>query len=169
MTVDDVAPYIMVSCSVERGFEVPPGGEWTEGTARSVRDSQLRAIEGWHPAAQAIVEGQELGSMFMIPFGFLEPAEDWKPSRVTIVGDAAHGMLPTLGMGANLSLNDSALLLDQLDRVGRAEIDIPSALGAYEAQMRETSYPILRMTLQHDENFGGGGLKDQGSGGPDHG
>ena len=89
--------------------------------------------------------------MFMIPFGFLEPAESWEPSRVTIVGDAAHGMLPTLGMGANLSLNDAALLIDQLDRVGRGEVDISEALGAYEAQMREIAYPILRMTLQHDE------------------
>jgi hypothetical protein len=26
------------------------------------------------------------------------------------------------------------------------------------AQMRETAYPILRMTLDHDKNFGGGGL-----------
>ena len=167
--LDDVAPYIMVSCSVEHGFEVPPGSEWAEGTSQAVRDSQLRAIEGWHPAARAIVEGQDLSSMFMIPFGFLEPAEDWDSSRVTIVGDAAHGMLPTLGMGANLSLNDAALLVDQLELVGAGTIDIPEALGAYEAQMREVSYPILRMTLQHDENFGGGGLKDQGSGGPDHG
>jgi 2-polyprenyl-6-methoxyphenol hydroxylase-like FAD-dependent oxidoreductase len=162
--LDDVAPYIMVSCSVERGFDVPPSGEWTEATAPAVRDSQLRAIEGWHPAARAIVEAQDPSSMFMIPFGFLEPAESWEPSRVTIAGDAAHGMLPTLGMGANLSLNDAALLIDQLDRVGRGEVDIPEALGAYEAQMREISYPILRMTLQHDENFGGGGLKDAGTG-----
>ena len=54
----------------------------------------LTAIEGWHPAARALVEGIEPDSMFMIPFGFLEPAESWEPSRVTIVGDAAHGMLP---------------------------------------------------------------------------
>ena len=113
------------------------------------------------PAFEPIPEPQD---EIMIPFGFLEPAESWEPSRVTIVGDAAHGMLPTLGMGANLSLNDAALLIDQLDRVGRGEVDIPEALGAYEAQMREIAYPILRMTLQHDENFGGGGLKDAGTG-----
>ena len=83
----------------------------------------LAAIEGWHPAARALVEGIEPESMFMIPFGFLEPAENWEPSRVTIVGDAAHGMLPTLGMGANLSLNDAALLIDQLDRYGRGEVE----------------------------------------------
>jgi 2-polyprenyl-6-methoxyphenol hydroxylase-like FAD-dependent oxidoreductase len=163
--IDDVPAYFMISCSVEHGFEVPSARDWTESTAKEIRDSQLRAIDGWHPGARALVERQDLDSMFMIPFGFLQPAEDWESSRVTIIGDAAHGMLPTLGMGANLSLNDSAVLLDQLERVAQGEIEIPEALGAYEAQMREIAYPILRRTLQHDENFGGGGLQqDAGTG-----
>lgn len=102
----------------------------------------------------------EPDSIFMIPFGFLEPLESWEPSRVTIVGDAAHGMLPTLGMGANLSLNDAALLVEQLDRYGRGEVELLEAVGRYEAQMRETAYPILRLTLDHDKNFGGGALAE---------
>jgi 2-polyprenyl-6-methoxyphenol hydroxylase-like FAD-dependent oxidoreductase len=63
-------------------------------------------------------------------------------------------------MGANLSLNDAALLVEQLDRVGRGEAELLTAIGAYEAQMRETAYPILRMTLDHDKNFGGGALAE---------
>jgi 2-polyprenyl-6-methoxyphenol hydroxylase-like FAD-dependent oxidoreductase len=125
-----------------------------------MRESMLRAIEGWHPAARALVAGLDPDSMFAIPFGYLEPAESWEPSRVTVVGDAAHGMLPTLGMGANLSLNDAALLVEQLDRHGRGEVDLLAAIGAYEQQMRETAYPILRMTLDHDKNFGGGALAE---------
>jgi len=119
----------------------------------------LGAVAGGHPAAPALVRGLDLDSVFAIPFGFLEPAENWEPSRVTIVGDAAHGMLPTLGMGANLALNDAALLTEQLDRYGRGDVDLLEAIGTYEAQMRETTYPILRMTLDHDKNFGGGGLQ----------
>jgi 2-polyprenyl-6-methoxyphenol hydroxylase-like FAD-dependent oxidoreductase len=160
VTLDAVPAYIMVSCSVAPGTVVPPAAEWTAQTPLDLRDSMLTAIEGWHPAARAIVAGLDPESMFAIPFGFLEPAEDWAPSRVTVVGDAAHGMLPTLGMGANLSLNDAALLVEQLDRVGRGEAELLTAIGAYEAQMRETAYPILRMTLDHDKNFGGGALAE---------
>jgi 2-polyprenyl-6-methoxyphenol hydroxylase-like FAD-dependent oxidoreductase len=160
VTVDAVPAYVMISCSVSPGTVVPPAAEWTAETPALLRESMLAAVEGWHPAAQALVAGMDLDSIFAIPFGFLEPAESWEPSRVTIVGDAAHGMLPTLGMGANLSLNDAALLVEQLERFGRGEVELPAAIGAYEAQMRETAYPILRMTLDHDKNFGGGALAE---------
>jgi 2-polyprenyl-6-methoxyphenol hydroxylase-like FAD-dependent oxidoreductase len=157
--IDDVPAYVMVSCSTEPGVVAPPAGEWTDQTPLELRASMLRVLEGWHPAAQAIVAGLEPDSMFSIPFGYLEPEESWEPTRVTLVGDAAHGMLPTLGMGANLSLNDAAMLVEQLGRVGRGEAELEEAIGAYEAQMRELAYPILRMTLDHDKHFGGGGLQ----------
>ncbi len=157
--LDDVPAYVMISCSVMPGTVVPPASEWTPDTAGILQESMLEAVSGWHPAAQALVRGLDLDSVFAIPFGFLEPAENWEPSRVTVVGDAAHGMLPTLGMGANLALNDAALLTEQLDRYGRGEVDLLEAIGTYEAQMRDIAYPVLRMTLDHDKNFGGGGLQ----------
>lgn len=160
ITLDPVPAYAMISCSLAPGTEVPPAGEWTQQTALDLRDSMLTAIDGWHPAAVALVAGLDPASMFAIPFGFLEPAQSWEPSRVTIIGDAAHGMLPTLGMGANLALNDAAVLVDQLDRVARGEASLTEAIGAYEATMRETAYPILRMTVDHDKNFGGGALAE---------
>jgi 2-polyprenyl-6-methoxyphenol hydroxylase-like FAD-dependent oxidoreductase len=165
VTLDPVPAYVMISCSLTSGTEVPAARDWNREVALALRASMQNVVEGWHPAAQALVAGLDPDSMFAIPFGFLEPAESWAPSRVTVLGDAAHGMLPTLGMGANLSLNDAALLVEQLDRVGAGEIDLLEAIGNYEQQMRETAYPILRMTLDHDKNFGGGGLAEAESAG----
>jgi 2-polyprenyl-6-methoxyphenol hydroxylase-like FAD-dependent oxidoreductase len=119
-----------------------------------------QAVKGWHPAAARIVGDLELESIFMIPFGFLEPAETWTPSRVTLVGDAAHAMLPTLGMGANLALRDAHQLVEQL--AGKPH-DPVTAIGAYEEDMRAVVYPFHRMTLDHDKNFGGGALAEAGS------
>jgi 2-polyprenyl-6-methoxyphenol hydroxylase-like FAD-dependent oxidoreductase len=155
--------YIMVSCTVSEGTVVPPAAEWTAETAQVLRDSMARAVEGWHPAATALVTGMELDSIFAIPFGFLEPKEEWEPSRVTVVGDAAHGMLPTLGMGANLSLNDAGIITEQLERYARGEVELLEAIGSYEAQMRADAYPILRRTVNHDTEFGGGGLARAGA------
>ena len=158
VTLDPVGPYVMVSCSTSPGTVVPPSAEWTAETPALMRESMTRAVTGWHPAAAELVGRMELDSIFMIPFGFVMPAETWEPSRVTLVGDAAHAMLPTLGMGANLALRDAQQLVQQLASAS----DVVGAIGAYEADMREVAYPFHRMTLDHDKNFGGGALQKAG-------
>jgi 2-polyprenyl-6-methoxyphenol hydroxylase-like FAD-dependent oxidoreductase len=158
VTLDPVGPYMMVSCSVAPGTDVPPSAEWTAETPVTLRDSMRRAVAAWHPAAAEIVSRMELDSIFMIPFGFIMPAESWTPSRVTLVGDAAHAMLPTLGMGANLALRDAEHLVAQLARAGRGEAGLLTAIGEYEQDMRAVAYPFHAMTLDHDKNFGGGAL-----------
>jgi 2-polyprenyl-6-methoxyphenol hydroxylase-like FAD-dependent oxidoreductase len=70
-------------------------------------------------------------------------------------------MLPTLGLGANLALHDAAQLLDQLCAAGRGEVDLISAIGAYERGMRDYVYPFMRMTMDHDRQFGGGALENR--------
>jgi 2-polyprenyl-6-methoxyphenol hydroxylase-like FAD-dependent oxidoreductase len=157
--LEPVEDYMMVSCSVAEGTMIPPNRDWTDATPAMLRESMLRALDGWDPAARGIVERLELESMFSIPFGYLEPPEPWEPSRVTLIGDAAHAMLPTLGMGANLSLRDAGLLSERLAAVGRGEQDLVAAIGAYEDQMREVVYPIMRMAMEHDKHFGGGALE----------
>jgi 2-polyprenyl-6-methoxyphenol hydroxylase-like FAD-dependent oxidoreductase len=159
VTLEPVGDYVMISCSVSPGTVIPPAAEWTVGTPAMLRDAMLAAIEGWHPAARALVQNVDLASIFVIPFGFLEPAPPWEPSRVTLVGDAAHAMLPTLGLGANLALRDAASLLDQLDATSRGETGLVPAIGTYEQGMRDYVYPFMRMTMEHDRQFGGGALE----------
>lgn len=159
VVLDPVPDYVMVSCTTAADTVVPPNREWTAETPAMLRDSMLRAIEGWHPAARGIVERIQLDSLFMIPFGRLEPPDPWTPSRVTLIGDAAHAMLPTLGMGGNLALMDAGRLTEALASTD----DVVAAIGTAEQQMRDYVYPFMRMTVQHDENFGGGGLAKLGS------
>ena len=159
VTLEPVGDYVMVSCSVASGTVIPPAAQWSAGTSAMLREAMLGAIEGWHPTARALVAGVDLDSVFVIPFGFLEPAPPWEPSRVTLIGDAAHAMLPTLGLGANLALRDAAKLLDQLSAAARGEVGIAAAIGTYEQQMRDYVYPFMRMTMDHDRQFGGGALE----------
>ena len=92
--LEPVGDYLMVSCSVAPGTVIAPAGEWTGETPAMLRDAMLRAIDGWHPALRGIVGRVEPDSIFVIPFGYLNPAPPWAPSRVTLIGDAAHAMLP---------------------------------------------------------------------------
>jgi 2-polyprenyl-6-methoxyphenol hydroxylase-like FAD-dependent oxidoreductase len=159
VTLESVGDYLMVSCSVALGTVIPAAGEWTGGTPAMLRDSMVQVIGGWHPALRGIVERVDLDSIFVIPFGYLDPAPAWTPSRVTLIGDAAHAMLPTLGMGANLALRDARRLLEQLTSASLGETGLVDGIGTFEQDMRGYVYPFMRMTMDHDRNFGGGALE----------
>jgi len=156
--VDPVEDYMMVSCSVPPGTVVPPPAEWTPQTGVDIRAAMSETVSAWHPAVRAIVAGLDPGSVFSISFSYLEPMESWPSSRVTVLGDAAHGMLPTLGMGANMAIFDARVLLERLVEVRDGGAPLTEAVGAYEAEMRAEAYPVLRLTVDHDNVFGGGAL-----------
>lgn len=57
------------------------------------------------------------------------PVHPWGVGRVTLLGDAAHAMLPTLGQGACQAIEDVVALVDALTDVPE---DPAAALRAYE-------------------------------------
>lgn len=64
-----------------------------------------------------------------------DPLPVWTKGRLTLLGDAAHPMLPHLGQGANQSIEDGmalALLLGASD-----PLEVPAALETYESLRRE--------------------------------
>ncbi len=154
----DIGPYMMVSCSVPPTTVIPPASEWTDQTRADIKAGMQQTVDGWAPAVEAIVDGIDPSTIFSIAFSYLEPQTDWEPSRVTVLGDAAHGMLPTVGMGANSALRDAGALSEALQSVGDDLESIRNAIGTYEEAMRRFAYPIIRIAADHDNVFGGGAL-----------
>jgi salicylate hydroxylase len=58
-----------------------------------------------------------------------DPVQQWSSGRVTLLGDAAHPMLPYLAQGACMAVEDAVCLANC---IADASNDIPSALRAYE-------------------------------------
>src|SRR3954471_10145334 len=117
--VDPVEDYVMVSGSVPPGTVIPD-------TPERMHAAMVAAVEGWHPALRGVVERIDPATLFAISFGRLDPTPAWEPSRVTLLGDAIHAMLPTLGQGANMALRDAATLAGKL----AGATDAVSAIGA---------------------------------------
>lgn len=63
-----------------------------------------------------------------------KPLAKWSEGRLTLLGDAAHPMLPHLGQGANQAMEDGVALGVLLE--GRSREEVPAVLQAYEALRR---------------------------------
>jgi 2-polyprenyl-6-methoxyphenol hydroxylase-like FAD-dependent oxidoreductase len=79
---------------------------------------------------------------------------------VTLLGDAIHAMLPTLGQGANMALRDAGLLAARLADAARDDAPLLDSIAAYEHAMRDYVYPIMELSADHSR-FGGGGLREK--------
>lgn len=117
---------------LETGEEVPEG--WSTGASL---EELAAAFDGWHSDVQGLIG--EAGNI--IKWGLYDraPLESWSRGRVTMLGDAAHAMLPFLGMGAAMAVEDGYVLAQSLGR----EDSVEAALKAYEAKR------ILRTAQVH--------------------
>ena len=77
-------------------------------SARGDRDEALALFAGWHPPVRALIAGTE--SIFKWALFERPPLATWTRGRVTLLGDAAHPMLPFLGQGAGQRIEDGLVL-----------------------------------------------------------
>ena len=71
-----------------------------------------------------------------------DPLPTWTKGRLSLLGDAAHPMLPHLGQGANQSIEDGMALATILARADRK--NAPAALVKYEGLRRERVAQVQR-------------------------
>jgi 2-polyprenyl-6-methoxyphenol hydroxylase-like FAD-dependent oxidoreductase len=83
-----------------------------------------------------------------------QPAPFWSKGRITLIGDAAHPMLPYLAQGAAMALEDAAVLSGILS----AESDIPAAFSAYEEQRLARTNRVVRSSRRQAWIYHASGL-----------
>jgi salicylate hydroxylase len=91
-----------------------------------------------------------------------EPLPVWTKQRLSLLGDAAHPMLPHLGQGANQSIEDGMALATILARADRKTG--PIALHAYERLRRERVAQVQRGArengMRYDSAYSDLGVRD---------
>jgi salicylate hydroxylase len=94
-------------------------------------DELLAAFPGVHADLRVLLEQAE----HCFKWGLFDhdPLATWGSKRLTLLGDAAHPMLPFLGQGASMTIEDAYVLAREL---AQSCGDIDTSLQAYETARR---------------------------------
>jgi len=93
---------------------------------RAEREEVHRAYPGWDKLIHELIDKAEIVNKWAM-FA-RDPLPRWTEGRVTLMGDAAHPMLPFLAQGAVMAIEDSYALGTLL-----AKLPVPAALEKYQA------------------------------------
>jgi salicylate hydroxylase len=123
---------------------VVPAREWrTESwVAEGSTDRFAAEFAAWDPRVRSLVGGASRA--FLYALYDREPLERWTAGRVTLLGDAAHPMLPFFAQGAGQAIEDAAVLARCLGDAGPAEA--AAALLRYEEARWDRASRVQRLS-----------------------
>jgi 2-polyprenyl-6-methoxyphenol hydroxylase-like FAD-dependent oxidoreductase len=131
-------------------------------------DTKARPVElvksltaHWHPSLRPLIEDQDPNQTGMFRLLSSDPESIMMPweanARVTILGDAAHAMLPSTASGAVTALRDAELLTKVIKEQGISK----ESIGMYEDEMRRYASEAVALSAKIGEvSFGLGSLKN---------
>jgi salicylate hydroxylase len=101
----------------------PSTWSFDKGIVHAEDGEQLRMFKNWHPALLEMIGSNTLntvnerwGMVYRMMLG------RWSKGRVTLLGDAAHALVPHHGQGANQSIEDAVVLADCIADAGSNSI-----------------------------------------------
>lgn len=116
--------------------------EWAEeGWAIPAKtEDLLKVYEGWDARILDIIGATSDGQCFKWGLFDREPMTQWTVGAATLLGDAAHPMLPFMGQGAAMAIEDGVVLA----RCISESDDIHAAFKRYElARLERTAFVQL--------------------------
>lgn len=117
----------------------PAARDWT---GRGRLEDFLPAFESWSfdwLDVPAMIRATD--TILEYPMVDQEPLPQWSFDRVTLLGDAAHPMVPRGSNGAGQAILDAPCLVEQLAGLGTN----PQALHAYDAIRRKATTEVVLM------------------------
>lgn len=115
---------------------------WHEETWSGVGDpaSLFARFSGFAPVVRDLLASAS--DWLRWPLMTVDPlSAAWNRSRIALIGDAAHAMLPFAAQGGGAAIEDAAVLADQM----AATSDIPAAFSAYVHLRRPRVHKIWRL------------------------
>ena len=124
---------------------------WSEEgwSIRSTVEELLQEFAGWTPWVRRFMELVPPQQLFKWGLFDREPLAGWSKGRITLLGDAAHPVLPFLGHGAVLAIEDGVVLSRAFQAAGTVE----EAFSRYEGARRERAAFVVRESRKAGKMF----------------
>ena len=122
-------------------------------SARGTKEEIAADFRGWHEDIQAFVA--QIETPYKWALMVRPPLERWTVGRVTLLGDAAHSMLPFLAQGAIMAIEDGYVLARCLAQFGVVE-----GLKRYEAARIERTRRTVEGSAANIQRFHNPALAD---------
>jgi len=138
---------------VQWWFDLP----WSDGFIRPERpiDVIREHFTGWCDAVDGVLAMLTDDDLADSPYPhFRHPIPGPGQGPLTLLGDAAHTMPPTLAQGTNQALLDTMVLCKALSDPGKTNGDLSKALRWYEKTRRRSVSAVSRVTslqVSHSE------------------
>jgi salicylate hydroxylase len=118
---------------------------WSEkgSVAECVND-----FKGWHPEVVEIIENTE--SLHKWGLFVRDPLPRWSLGRVTLLGDACHSMVPYLGQGVNMAIEDAGVLARCIEKYAG---DPAMALQKYQDARLERTTKVAQRSADMQHTF----------------
>jgi 2-polyprenyl-6-methoxyphenol hydroxylase-like FAD-dependent oxidoreductase len=107
----------------------------------------LRDFTGWHEDILTMIRA--IDTPFKWALFLRDPQPRWSVGRATLLGDACHAMVPYLGQGANMALEDAYVLARCLDSAD----DIAAALSRYEEARRSRTTEVVIQSMNQSKRI----------------
>ncbi|MCD2463844.1 FAD-dependent monooxygenase [Streptomyces sp. MBT42] len=124
---------------------VPPGAS---GHLRRGKEGLEGLFAGWADEVREAIRTTPEESIVRITAQDRPFLQRWGTGRTTLLGDAAHPMLVSLGQGAALAIEDAVVLAQHL----RATADPVAALRGYEDERRPRTEGLVAAARALSEN-----------------
>jgi salicylate hydroxylase len=129
-------------------FATTPQDDWREESWTLPGDvEELRAVYAdFHPEVRALLAAVQ--SVTKSALYVRDPMPRWSSGHATLIGDAAHPMVPFMAQGACMAIEDAVVLSRAL--AGATPAEVPTALRAYEDARRDRTAQVQLGSLAND-------------------